>query len=190
MMAHAGTLLDAFLNEVRDIYDAERQLIRALDRLAKAASSPDLREAFEAHVDETRAHVARLEQVFETFNEKPRRTHCAGMAGIIEEGHSIMQADFDEITMDACLIAECRRAEHYEMATYDVLVAWALAIGRAEVAHLLQQTLDEETAMDDRLSAIADGGVDHGAAQAVLLPREGDTSVMAATQVTGKSPRR
>ena len=189
-MAHSGTLRDAFLNEVRDIHDAERQLIRALDRLAKAASSPDLREAFEAHVDKTRAHVDRLERVLEVFNEKPRRTHCAGMAGIIEQGHSIMQADFDEITMDACLIAKCRRAEHYEMATYDVLVAWALAMGCAEAARLLQQTLDEETAMDDILSAIAGGAVDHSAAQAVLRPREGDTSAMAATTAPGKSTRR
>jgi ferritin-like metal-binding protein YciE len=189
MMAHAGTLLDAFLNKVRDIYDAERQLIRALERLARAASSPDLREAFEEHVDETRAHVDRLEQVFETFNEKPRRTHCAGIAGIIEEGNSIMQEDFDEITMDACLIAAGRRAEHYEMATYDVLVAWALAMGRAEIAHLLQQTRDEETAMDDKLSAIADGGIDQSAALAVLRPREADTSAVGAT-VTGKSTRR
>jgi ferritin-like metal-binding protein YciE len=190
MMAHTGTLLDAFLNKVRDIYDAERQLVRSLERLARAASSPDLREAFEAHVDETRAHVDRLEQVFETFNEKPRRTHCAGIAGIIEEGNSIMQEDFDEITMDACLIAAGRRAEHYEMATYDVLVAWALAMGRAEIAHLLQQTHDEETAMDDTLSAIAEGGVDQSAAQAVFRPRDADTSAVGAITATGTSTRR
>src|SRR5690606_37873402 len=99
-MAEAGTLHDAFIDEIRDTYDAERQLLKALPKLAKAASTPKLRAAFEAHLEETRMQVERLEQVFENLGERVRGKHCDGMAGIIEEGKSIMEEDFDDITMD------------------------------------------------------------------------------------------
>ena len=128
-MAETGTLHDAFIDELRDTYDAEKQLTKALPKLAKAATSPQLREAFETHLEETQGQIERLEQVFETLDEKVRGKHCDGIAGIIEEGKSIMEEDFDEATMDACLIAAGQRAEHYEMAAYGTLVAWARAHG-------------------------------------------------------------
>ena len=128
-MAEAGTLHDAFIDELRDSYDAEKQLTKALPKLAKAANSPKLRSAFETHLKETLGHIERLEQVFESIEEKPRGKHCDGIAGIIEEGKSIMGEDFDEATMDACLIAAGQRAEHYEMAAYGTLVAWARGDG-------------------------------------------------------------
>src|SRR5213595_2844452 len=103
-MAEAGTLHDAFLEELRDTYDAEKQLTKALPKLAKAAASPQLRAAFETHLEETRGHVERLERVFESLDEKARGKHCEGIAGIIEEGKSIMEEEFDDPTMDACLI--------------------------------------------------------------------------------------
>jgi ferritin-like metal-binding protein YciE len=163
-MAEAGTLHDAFIDELRDTYDAEKQLTKALPKLAKAASNPKLRQAFESHLQETQAQVARLEQVFEGLEEKARGKHCEGIAGIIEEGKAVMQEDFDETTMDACLIAAGQRAEHYEMAAYGTLVAWAQAMGHTEAATLLQQTLDEEKATDKKLSALAEGGINQGAA--------------------------
>lgn len=169
-MADPGTLHDAFLDELRDTYDAERQLIKALDRLAKAAGSPDLREAFETHLDETRGHVDRLERVFESVDQKPRRKHCEGIAGIIEEGTLIMQEPFDEITMDACLIAAGRRAEHYEMAAYANLIGWAHAMGHTEAAALLQLTLDEERAADEKLFRLAEEGINRRAAGAAHPP--------------------
>ena len=104
-MAEAGTLHDAFIDELRDSYDAEKQLTKALTKLAKASSNPKLRQAFESHLEETQGHIERLEQVFESLDEKVRGKHCDGIAGIIEEGKSIMEEDFDEATMDACLIA-------------------------------------------------------------------------------------
>ena len=104
-MAEAGTLHDAFIDELRDAYDAEKQLTKALPKMAKAASSPELRAAFEAHLEETRGQVERLEEVFGTLDEKVRGKHCDGIEGIIEEGKSVMEEDFDETTMDACLIA-------------------------------------------------------------------------------------
>jgi ferritin-like metal-binding protein YciE len=165
-MAETGTLQDAFLDELRDTYDAEKQLTKALPKMAKATTSPDLRTAFEAHLKETQAQLARLEQVFGLLDEKVRGKHCDGMAGIIEEGKSIMEEDFDETTMDACLIASGQRAEHYEMAAYGTLVAWARALGQTGAADLLQQTLDEEKAADQKLSALAEGGINQEAADA------------------------
>ena len=165
-MAETGTLHDAFIDELRDTYDAERQLTKALPKLAKAAANAKLRTAFETHLEETHGQIARLEQVFESLDEKVRGKHCDGIAGIIEEGKSIMEEDFDDTTMDACLIAAGQRAEHYEMAAYGTLVAWAQAMGHAEAAKLLQQTLDEEKAADKKLSGLAEGGINQEAAEA------------------------
>ena len=166
-MAEAGTLHDAFIDELRDTYDAEKQLTKALPKLAKAATNPKLRQAFESHLEETQGQIARLEQVFASLDEKVRGKHCDGIAGIIEEGKSVMEEDFDETTMDACLIAAGQRAEHYEMAAYGTLVAWAQAMGHTEAAELLQQTLDEEKAADKKLSALAEGGINANAASSV-----------------------
>jgi len=166
-MAETTTFHDAFIDELRDTYDAEKQLTKALPKLAKAASNPKLREAFESHLEETQGQIARLEQVFESLDEKVRGKHCDGIAGIIQEGKSIMEEDFDDTTMDACLIAAGQRAEHYEMAAYGTLVAWAQTMGHAEAAKLLQQTLDEEKAADKKLSGLAEDGINQKAADAV-----------------------
>ena len=163
-MAEPGKLHDAFIDELRDTYDAERQLTKALPKLAKAATNPKLREAFESHLEETQGQIERLEQVFESLDEKVRGKHCDGIAGIIDEGKSIMDEDFDEATMDACLIAAGQRAEHYEMAAYGTLVAWAEVMGHSEAARLLQENLDEEKAADEKLSQLAEGGINQEAA--------------------------
>ena len=165
-MADAGTLHDAFIDELRDTYDAEKQLTKALPKLAKAASSPELREAFETHLEETQGQIERLERVFSGLDEKPRGKHCDGIAGIIEEGKAIMGEDFDDTTMDACLIAAGQRAEHYEMAAYGTLIAWAKVMGHDEAADLLRETLDEEKAADEKLSGLAEGGINQSAADA------------------------
>ena len=166
-MSESGTLHDAFIDELRDAYDAEKQLTKALPKLAKASTSSTLRQAFEAHLDETQGQIMRLEEVFGMLNEKVQGKHCDGIAGIIEEGKSVMEEDFEDTTMDACLIASGQRAEHYEMAAYGTLVAWARAMGHDDVADLLEQTLDEEKAADEKLTALAEGGVNQKAADAV-----------------------
>jgi ferritin-like metal-binding protein YciE len=178
-MAESGTLHDAFLDELRDSYDAEKQLTKALPKLAKAATSPELRQAFESHLEETRGHVERLEQVFELLDEKAKGKHCDGIAGIIEEGSSVMGEDFDESTMDACLIASGQRAEHYEMAAYGTLVAWARAMGHEEVAVLLEETLSEEKSADEKLTQLAEGGINEEAASIAHPNRDGAEPVMA-----------
>jgi ferritin-like metal-binding protein YciE len=163
-MAETGTLHDAFLDELRDAYDAEKQLIKALPKMAKAASSPALRAAFEGHLKETHGQVVRLEKAFASLDQKVRGKHCDGIEGIIEEGKSVMEEDFDEATMDACLIAGGQRAEHYEMAAYGSLIAWARAMGHTEAAGLLEQNLAEEKAADKKLTLLAEGGINRDAA--------------------------
>jgi ferritin-like metal-binding protein YciE len=176
LMPEAGTLLDAFIDELRDTYDAERQLTRALPRLARAACSPELRDAFEAHLEETRTQVERLEAIFGMLDEKVRGKHCEGIAGIIEEGRAIIGEEFDEPTMDACLIAAGQRAEHYEMAAYGTLVAWANAMGHLDAAGLLQATLDEEKAADEKLSALAEKRINEQAAEAAARAQDAATA--------------
>jgi ferritin-like metal-binding protein YciE len=178
-MADAGTLHDAFVEELRDTYDAEKQLTKALPKMAKAASSPDLRAAFESHLEETRGHVDRLEQVFESIDESVKGKHCEGIAGIIEEGKSIMEEDFDDSTMDAALIAAGQRAEHYEMAAYGTLVAWARGMGHDDAADLLQETLDEEKAADEKLTSLAEGGINQEAADAAHGSEEDEAEDLA-----------
>ncbi len=165
-MAMQGSLHDAFIDELRDTYDAEKQLLKSLPRLARAASSPDLRAAFEQHVQETRGQVERLTRVFESIGERPRGKHCDGMAGIIEEAKSALEEDVEEVTMDALLIASAQRAEHYEIAAYGTLVSWAQAMGHTEAAQLLQETLDEEKITDEKLTTLAEGGINQQAADA------------------------
>ena len=165
-MAESGTLHDAFLDELRDTYDAEKQLTKALPKMAKAATSAELRSAFEEHLEETEGQIERLEQVFEALDEKAKGKHCDGMAGIVDEAKNMMGEDFDGPTLDAVLIASAQRVEHYEMAAYGTLVAWARGMGHTEAADLLQETLDEEKAADEKLTAIAEGGINRDAADA------------------------
>ncbi|HXT68127.1 MAG TPA: ferritin-like domain-containing protein [Vicinamibacterales bacterium] len=163
-MPAQGTLHDAFLDELRDAYDAEKQLLKALPKLAKKSSSDQLRQAFESHLGETRGQVKKLERVFASLDENVRGKHCDGIAGIIEEGKSVMEEDFDDQTMDACLIAAGQRAEHYEMAAYGTLVAWARSMGHEEAAVLLEQILEEEKSADEKLTELAEGGINETAA--------------------------
>jgi ferritin-like metal-binding protein YciE len=171
-MAENGTLHDAFIDELRDAYDAEKQLIKALPKLAKTATSPKLKDAFESHLEETRNHVELLELVFDSIGEKAQAKHCAGIAGIVDEGKTVMNEDFDKDTMDACLIASGQRAEHYEMAAYGTLVAWAKDMGHTQAVKLLQQILTQEKAADEKLTSIAEGGINRKAASAAHPERE------------------
>ena len=159
----ANNLREALVEEIRDLYNAEKQLLKALPKMAKGASSDELRDAFESHLDETEGHVTRLERVFELLEEKPRGKHCAGIAGIIEEGSDVLQEDMEDSVLDACLIASGQRAEHYEMAAYGTPIAWAEALELGDVAQLLRETLEEEKAADKKLSALAESGINEAA---------------------------
>ena len=159
----AVNLREALVEEIRDLYNAEKQLLKALPKMAKSASSDELRDAFESHLEETEGQVTRLERVFELLEEKPRGKHCAGMAGIIEEGNDVLQEDMEDAVLDACLIASGQRAEHYEMAAYGTSIAWAEALELGDVAQLLRETLEEEKAADKKLTALAESGINEAA---------------------------
>jgi ferritin-like metal-binding protein YciE len=156
-------LREAFVEEIKDIYNAEKQIVKALPKMVKGATSDELREAFESHLDETENQVTRLERVFELLDEKPRGKHCAGMAGILEEGSETLQEDAEDAVMDAMLIAGAQRVEHYEITAYGTCIAWAEALGLTEVAEVLGESLAEEKAADEKLSALAESGINDAA---------------------------
>jgi len=158
-----NNLRDALVDEIKDIYNAEKQIVKALPKMVKGAASDELREAFESHLEETHGQVARLERVFELLDEKPRGKFCAGMAGILEEGSDTLEEDAEDLVMDAMLIAGAQRVEHYEITAYGTAIAWAQALELNEVAEILQETLAEEKAADEKLSAIAESGINDAA---------------------------
>jgi ferritin-like metal-binding protein YciE len=159
----ANTLRESLVDEIKDLYNAEKQLIKALPKLAKGATSDELRMALESHLEETEGQVARLERVFELLDEKPRGKHCAGMAGIIEEGSDMLQEDAEDAVMDAMIIAAAQKSEHYEICSYGTVVAWAEALELTEVAEILTETLEEEKAADEKLSMLAEAGINDAA---------------------------
>jgi ferritin-like metal-binding protein YciE len=148
-------LHELFLDELADIYHAEHQLTKALPKLAKAAHSDRLRDALESHRDETEKHVSRLEQVFATLDESPKRKKCKGIEGILEEGKEIMSEHRKSEELDAALIAAAQKTEHYEIASYGCLCTWAAQMGHEEAHGLLSETLAEEKAADEKLTEIA-----------------------------------
>jgi len=156
-------LREALVDEIKDIYNAEKQIVKALPKMAKGAASEELREAFESHLEETENQVSRLERVFELLDEKPRGKHCAGMAGILEEGSETLQEDAEDALMDAMLIAGAQRVEHYEITAYGTAIAWAEALELTEIAEILGESLAEEKAADEKLSALAESGINEAA---------------------------
>jgi ferritin-like metal-binding protein YciE len=150
-----STLEDAFIHELRDLLSAEKQLLAALPRMARAATNPDLREAFESHVRETEQQFNRLEDVFEKIGRTARARKCEAMSGLIEEGRSVIDEQADSDVRDALLIAAAQKVEHYEIAAYGTLVKWAQMLGQDEAADILEQSLGEEKETDAKLTDIA-----------------------------------
>jgi ferritin-like metal-binding protein YciE len=153
------SLEDLFLFEMRDVYHAEKQLVKALPKLAKAASDPQLRSAVEEHLEQTRGHVERLERVFRLMDQKAKTQTCQAMEGLVEEGKAVIDTKAEPTVLDAGLIAAAQKVEHYEIACYGTLVAWAQQLGRSDAADLLHQTLDEEKADDEKLTSLAESMV-------------------------------
>ena len=159
------SLQELLVEELKDIYNAESQLVKALPRMAKKASSDDLRQAFETHTKETQAQIDRLGQVFEALGEKAKGKKCHAMEGLLEEAKEIMGEDMEDDVMDAALIAAAQKVEHYEIASYGTVRAWAQMLGNKQAVKLLQQTLDEEGKTDKLLSQLAESSINLEAAQ-------------------------
>lgn len=155
-----------FLEELKDVYNAEKQILRALPRMAKAAESPQLAQAFTQHLSETKGQVQRLERIFKELGQTARGKKCKGMEGLLEEGKEVLEEEGEPAVIDAALIASAQRVEHYEIAAYGCLRAYASLLGYSEAERLLQQTLKEEEAADLKLSRLSESGINQAAAMA------------------------
>ena len=160
------SLQKLFLEELRDVYNAEKQILKALPRMAKAAESPQLQQAFTNHLRETEGQVQRLERVFEELGQSARGKTCKGMQGLLEEGKEVLEKEGKPAVIDAALIASAQRVEHYEIAAYGCLRTYAQLLGYSQAERLLQQTLGEEEAADKKLTALGESGINHAAAAA------------------------
>lgn len=163
-MATQKTLNDLFLDTLKDIYYAERQIVKTLPKMTKAASSAELKAGFEKHLEETEGHVERLEQIFELLGKPARGKTCDAILGIIEEGKSIIEDFKGTAALDAGLVSAAQAVEHYEIARYGTLRTWAQQLGLTEAAALLDATLQEEVATDKKLSQVATANVNQKAA--------------------------
>jgi len=148
-------LKELYIDELKDLYNAENQLVKALPKMAKASNSEDLRNGFEEHLEQTKGHVQRLEQIFEMLGESPKGKKCKGMEGLIEEGSEMIDEDFEGSVKDAGLIGAAQRVEHYEIAGYGTVKALAETLGEDEQASLLEETLQEEKETDEKLTELA-----------------------------------
>lgn len=151
-----NTLRELFIDELRDLYDAEARLVKAIPKMAKASNSDELRSGFEHHLEQTKEHVERLKQVMTSLGEKPNGKKCPGMVGIIQEGDELMSEDFEGSVKDAALISAAQRVEHYEIAAYGCVHAWAKILGKDNAAQLLEKTLNEEKETDAKLTEVAE----------------------------------
>jgi ferritin-like metal-binding protein YciE len=153
------TLKDLYIDEIKDLYSAERQLVKALPKMAKAAKDPQLQQAFRTHLKETAEHAARLEQICKDLGVSPRGKKCVGMEGLIEEGSELIKEGADSDVLDAGLISKAQHVEHYEIAGYGTVRTYARQLGFENHAELLQQTLDEEGRTDHLLTELAESGI-------------------------------
>jgi len=151
-----NALMELYVDELKDLYDAENRLLKAIPKMAKAATSEKLRSGFEEHLEQTRGHVDRLKEIVDNLDEKPSGKKCAGMMGIIKEGEEIMEEDFEGEVMDAALISAAQRVEHYEIAAYGCVRTWADLLGENEGSALLEKTLEEEKETDEKLTQLAE----------------------------------
>jgi len=149
------SLKKLYVDELKDLFSAENQLVKALPKMAEAASSDELRAGFEKHLEQTKGHVQRLEEIFQSLDESPRGKKCVGMEGLVKEGAEVMAEDFDDAVLDAGLIGAARRVEHYEMAAYGAVCEFAHVLGQTRHASLLEKTLAEEKQTDDKLAELA-----------------------------------
>jgi ferritin-like metal-binding protein YciE len=166
-MAKATTLEDLLVEQLRDLLYSERQIIKALPKMAKKATSEELKAAFEEHLQETEGQVDRLEKVFEELGRAPRGKRCEAMDGIIEEAQTLMEEEAEPPALDAGLIAAAQKVEHYEIATYGTVATWAKHLGQRKAAKLLSETLVEEKEADQKLTNLAESGINLQAKQEV-----------------------
>jgi ferritin-like metal-binding protein YciE len=174
------SLRELYVNEMKDLYSAEIQLVKALPKMAKASSNAELRRGFEEHLRQTSEHVSRLEQIFEALGEKPTGKKCVGMEGLVKEGAETISEDYEDAVMDAAIIGAAQRVEHYEIAGYGTVRAIAEVLGENEHVSLLEQTLEEEKQTDEKLTQLAE--------QINSQAGEGEEAETEARETVGRQP--
>ena len=174
------SLRELYVNEMKDLYSAEIQLVKALPKMAKASSNAELRRGFEEHLRQTSEHVSRLEQIFEALGEKPTGKKCVGMEGLVKEGAETISEDYEDALMDAAIIGAAQRVEHYEIAGYGTVRAIAEVLGENEHVSLLEQTLEEEKQTDEKLTQLAE--------QINSQAGEGEEAETEARETVGRQP--
>jgi len=175
------SLKELYVEELKDLYNAENQLLKALPRLARKASSPDLKAAFEEHLDQTEGQVNRLEKIFKALGEKPTGKTCKAMKGLVEEGKEIIEEEGDDAVLDAALIGAAQKVEHYEIAGYGTARTFASLLGEEDAVEMLQETLDEEAAADKKLTALA---------ESLVNPEASNAEANEASKQNGKKARK
>lgn len=181
------TLRELYIDELKDLYSAEKQLVKALPKMVKNATTPELKDAFTDHLEQTKGHVERLEQIFETLDASPGGKKCVGMEGLIEEASELIEEDATEEVLDAGLISKAQHVEHYEIAGYGTVRTYAMVLGEDDHAALLQQTLDEEIKTDKLLTLLAESFIN---TNAVVADREVSRSVASDRKNSGDAKRR
>jgi ferritin-like metal-binding protein YciE len=188
-MAQVTTMEELFIEELRDLYDAEKQLTKALPKMAKAASSEELRTAFEEHLEQTEGQVGRLEEIFKALGEKATGKTCAAMAGLIKEGNEIAQEIEESAVRDAGLIAAAQKVEHYEISGYGSARTHAELLGNDEAVSLLEETLEEEKSTDERLTELAESIINEEAVSGSNSGGGGATKKPASAQKSSSRPK-
>jgi ferritin-like metal-binding protein YciE len=191
-MAAMEDLRDLLVEELQDVYDAEHRITKALPKMRKAAGSEELKQSFDLHLQETEGQIERLERIFDLLDEPAKRKKCEGILGLLEEGEEKMEEDAHQAVLDAALIASAQKVEHYEIASYGTLRTYAQLLGNDQVAGLLEETLQEEKATDEKLTALAEAGINEAAAQGEDEENTDDrqSTRWAASARSGSSSRR
>ncbi len=184
----ANSLQELYLGELRDLYDAEHQIIKALPKMISKTNSDELKNALTEHLEITRRQAERLEQIFENMGEKAKAQKCKGMAGVIDEGNELLKEAEDEDVRDAAIIASAQKVEHYEMSGYGTVRTWATLLGEEEAANLLEETLNEEKEADQKLTEIAES-INVEAREGVDEEAEEEAPARRGRRSTGKSRR-
>jgi ferritin-like metal-binding protein YciE len=182
-----ATLRDLYVDELKDLFDAENRLVKALPKMAKTATSQDLRSGIEAHLEQTKEHVNRLKQILTDMGEKASGKKCPGMMGILDEGEEMMDEDFEGSLMDAALISAAQRVEHYEIAAYGCVRSWAELLGEGEARQLLEKTLEEEKSADQKLTQLSEEINSQAQSEAPEGEEETETKSKRSSKSNGRS---
>lgn len=179
------TLEDLYVDHLKELYNAEHQITKALPRMVKKVASPELRNALESHLEQTETQIERLERVFQKMEKSPRGKKCVGMEGLLEEGQEILSEDMEPMLRDSAIIGAAQKVEHYEISAYGTLIAYARLLGDEEAVRLFKESLNEESQADELLTKVAESGINQSALQSMGAGQQGGQQKQRTGQTQG-----